>query len=655
MSRKDTEILLFIKFSKSIHIFFISLHLESAIHVEKSREILKQFWGFDSFRPLQEDIVDAVIYGHDALAILPTGGGKSICFQVPGIALEGITLVVSPLIALMQDQVEQLQRRGIEATMITSALSYREIDIALDNARFGNTKFLYTSPERLKSDLFIERFKRMKVGLIVVDEAHCISEWGQDFRPSYQEIATIRAWHPQVPMIALTASATPQVREDIVTRLELRHAKLFEGSLDRKNIHYGLAKTENKIGAVIDYCKLYPNQTGIVYCQTRRSVKQVVTQLRAHQISAGIYHGGMSSEDRSFMLQEWLQDRVKVMVATNAFGMGIDKPNVRYVLHYELPNNLEAYYQEAGRAGRDGNFAIARGYWNQLDLEQMEERLIEQYPERDRILSIYNSIANFLTVAIGSGKDETYPFNLQAFCNTFEVSAGETYYALRILQLNGYLNFTEQNFFPTRLKIVVGNKALYAFQVSHEKLASLIALLTRSYAGIFDRFISIHEGELSKRLKINQSELTQHLKFMEQYGVIDVQFQSRLPMITFLQERLSDMNFRLLPEIYTNRKEREIAKLNALKAYVKTASCRSATISEYFGADSQPCGICDNCIQQGLSSESLPEMILGQLPATFPEIEARIQLPAVMLQDAIRKLMREELVHYEEGRYFAAS
>lgn len=620
--------------------------------MQKSREILSKYWGYDAFRPLQEDIVDSVIYGHDTLAILPTGGGKSICFQVPGLALDGVTVVISPLIALMQDQVSQLEKRGIKASLITNGLSYREIDIALDNARFGNTKFLYTSPERLKSSLFLERFKRMNVGLIVVDEAHCISEWGHDFRPSYRDIAAIREWHPNAPVIALTASATQKVREDIVSQLGMKHTKAFEGNPERKNIMYSLHETENKIKPIIEHCKAHPDHTGIVYCQTRKSVKQVVTQLRANKVPAGIYHGGMSSDDRSYMLEEWMSDRLKVMVATNAFGMGIDKPDVRYVLHFELPNNIEAYYQEAGRAGRDGKTSIAKAFWNEQDLQQMRERLQSQYPEKQRIKTIYNSIANYLKVAIGSGKDETYPFNIQAFCNTFEISASETYYALKILQLNETLGFTESSFYPTRLQFIVGNKALYTFQVTHDTLSPLITLLTRSYPGIFERFAVINESEIAKRLKISIPKLHEQLKSLEQYGLIDVQFQSNLPMVTFLHERLPDTSIVLQPAIYATRKEREEAKLEALIDFVHTKECRSKVISEYFGAKGKICGVCDNCLTKEMQTDQLFEVIKDQLPASFNALTSEIPTHTDKLQDAIRKLMHDEEIYYEEGVYF---
>ena len=619
--------------------------------MEKSREILKKYWGFDSFRPLQEDIVDSSIYGHDTFAVLPTGGGKSICFQVPGIALEGVTLVISPLIALMQDQVNNLEKRGINASLITSAMSYREIDITLDNARFGNTKFLYTSPERLKSDLFIERFKRMKVGLIVVDEAHCISEWGHDFRPSYREIAEIRQFHPEAPMIALTASATPKVQADIIQQLELKKPKVFVGSLKRENIKYSVRESNNKIAAIIDFCSANREQTGIVYCQTRRSVKMVVTQLRAQKLSAGIYHGGLNSEDRKYMLNQWMNGNLKIMVATNAFGMGIDKPDVRFVLHYEIPPNLEAYYQEAGRAGRDEQPAKAIAFWAQEDVETFKSQLKKRYPEKERIKLIYNSISNYLKVAIGSGEDETYPFNIQGFSNSFEVSISETYYALKILQLNGTLNFAESSFHPTRLKILIGNQALYKFQVSHSNITSLITLLTRSYPGIFDRFITIHEGELAKRLKVSSKQFREQLEYLEQYGVIDINYQSTLPLVTYLHERMPDTNLSIQHTIYNGRKAIEENKLASIINYISTDKCRSKTISAYFGDESEDCGVCDVCSKRKGADKDIVSEILNCLPAGMNDLLNKLTYPQEEIERIIREMMLEEVIKYHDQHY----
>jgi len=620
--------------------------------VKKSREILKQFWGFDSFRPLQEDIVDSAVYGHDTLAILPTGGGKSICFQVPGIALEGITIIVSPLIALMEDQVNNLQSRGINAGLIVSSMSYREIDITLDNARFGGMKFLYTSPERIKSELFRERFKLMKVGLIVVDEAHCISEWGHDFRPAYREIAQLRELHPHTPMIAVTASATKRVQEDIVLQLKLQKPNVFLASLERKNIHYQVHESVNKLQDVIKFCQNNSSDTGIIYCQTRRSVKFVVTQLRALKINAGFYHGGLKPEDRKYMLEHWMQGKLKVMVATNAFGMGIDKSDVRYVLHYEVPNNLESYYQEAGRAGRDEKDAQAIAFWEEKDLETMREQLLMKYPSIDRVKLIYNSVCNFLQIAIGSGEQESYDFDIQQFHKAFSIPISETYYALKILQLNETLSFSENSFHATRLKFAIGNSALYKFQVTHASINDLVLSLTRSYPGIFDRFISIDEVQIAKRLKLNKSELTKQLKFLEQYGVIDINFQTNLPKITLLTERMPDGYLNLSNDIYLKRKEIEEGKLTAILNYIQSSDCRSQLINAYFDTEVEECGVCDSCLKRSLSNDTdkiLQEQLLKILPSDKERITNELNTNIERTERLLRTLQLQELIVFDNG------
>jgi len=620
----------------------------------KSLEILNKYWGFDSFRPLQEEIVDSVIYGHDTLAILPTGGGKSICFQVPGLALEGLTIVISPLIALMEDQVKNLRERGIKVEMITSGMSYREIDIALDNARFGNVSFLYTSPERLKSELFQERCKSMKVSLITVDEAHCISEWGHDFRPAYREIALLRDFHPDAPVIALTASATMRVQNDISEQLALRQPRTFSGSLQRSNLHYKVRPSQNKLQEVLDFCENNKGFTGIVYCQTRRSVKHIAKQLRARNISAGFYHGGLNPEDRKYMLENWLSNRLKVMVATNAFGMGIDKPDVRYVLHFEIPSNLEAYYQEAGRAGRDGQESQAIAFWEQKDIEQMRQQLDTKYPSIEMVKKTYNAVCNFLKVAVGSGDQESYDFDIQAFHKAFSIPIAETYYALKILQLNGDLSFIENSFHPTRFKFAIGNSALYKFQVSHEKVASLISLLSRSYPGVYDRFVRIDESELINRLKITKEKLKELLTYLEKYGVADINFQSNLPKITLLHERLPEGYLQITNSVYLNRKKVEEEKLSAMISYITEGNCRQQMINAYFDTSCEPCGKCDVCVAERGANHSYSELIKiipEILPASLDHICHQLNIDRPLAQRALHTLLLEETIILDKNEF----
>jgi ATP-dependent DNA helicase RecQ len=625
--------------------------------LKKSREILKQFWNFDSFRPMQEEIVDHVIYGHDAVVLLPTGGGKSICFQIPGIAREGITIVVSPLIALMQDQVKNLQNKQIRARYIISGMSYRDIDIVLDNARFGAIDFLYTSPERLKSELFIERFKNMTVGLIVVDEAHCISEWGHDFRPAYKEISALRKYHPEVPIIALTATATKKVQEDIIAGLQLRKPQVFEGSFLRPNLSYETYAVANKLTKIISFCENSQGKSGIIYCQTRKNVKHVARTLHALKQSVGIYHGGMNGDDRKIMLDSWLQGKTKIMVATNAFGMGIDKPDVHFVLHYDFPSNLEAYFQEAGRAGRDGNEAKAIVFWERIDLDTLKSQIERKFPPIEKVKLTYRALCNYLKIAIGSGNGETYPFDIKLLTQKFQLNNSETYHALKILELNGDLVFSENTFNPTRLRIAIGNKELYNFQIKQDKLSSLITLLTRSYPGIFDYFLEINELEVSKRLKITKDLLRKQLKSLEQYGVIDITWQTTLPQVTLQHERFPDDYLKISPEIYLNRKNHATTRLNAAINYLIKPICRQIQLFAYFGQQGDKCGTCDICLIEEQTLYSFAELIsilkrLLHTPMSFSQIVKSVECKEQFVSSAIQHLMLEEIV-VEKNQLFS--
>lgn len=623
--------------------------------MSSSIEILKKYWGYNSFRTGQESIVDDVINGHDVLALMPTGGGKSICFQVPGMIREGITIVISPLIALMQDQVNTLQAKGITAKAIVSGMSYRELDITLDNAKFGGYKFLYTSPERLQSKLFIERFKLMNVGLIVVDEAHCISEWGHDFRPSFMDIKNLREIHPHVPIIALTATATEKTQSEIVERLELKKPRIHQSKFERPNLIYSSYPSNNKLYEVIQTCKKHEGQTGIVYCQTRKSVKFVASALSNAGISTGVYHGGMQKEDRSKMLDAWLKDNLKVMVATNAFGMGIDKPDVRFVVHFEFPNSLEAYFQEAGRGGRDGNTSLAINYWQKEDVENMQKQLEQKYPPIDEIKRVYRAVCNFLKIAIGSGAGESYNFDLRLFAKNFDLSPILCYNSLQILENMGELVLSEAVFQSTKVKFAIGNTALYNFQVKNEKFYPVTTLLSRSYQGIFENFMEIHEDELSKRLKITKKEFEDQLKYLEKQGVVDVDWKSDLPKLTFIRQRMPYDYLEIQPEAYHFRKEVATSKLNAVIRYLNSKECRSLQLINYFGVESQPCGKCDNCLiaNNKVAFEQFQSEILEQLNQkkhTGFELKSHFQ-DQQLFKEALRMLILDEKVHFDGEHY----
>lgn len=621
-----------------------------------SRDILKQYWGYESFRSLQEEIVDDVINGKDVLALLPTGGGKSICFQVPGIAREGITIVISPLIALMQDQVENLTKRGIRAAALTSGMSYKEIDILLDNARFGGLRFLYVSPERLQSTLFQERFKRMKPALIVVDEAHCISEWGHDFRPSFRSINILREIHPEVPIIALTATATEEVKNDICAQLNLRNPIRHEASFVRSNIAYCAQQSVNKVNDILSFLKGKEKECGIIYCQTRKSVKELSQTLHAHGISLGFYHGGMLAKDRSTMLKRWLSNEVNIMVATNAFGMGIDKPDVRFVLHYEIPPSLEAYFQEAGRAGRDEKYAETFAFWNDKELGQLNERIEQQFPPTERIQTIYQALCNYLKVAIGSGIGETYPIQIAQWCSAFQLDPTEAYNALKLLEMNGNLSFSEGVFQATRVRLAIGSTSLYNFQISHPKLVPLTTVLVRSYPGIFEEFKSIHDEKIAQRLEITASELKSQLSQLEKYGVVDITWATDSPTVTFTTERLTIDRLTIQPSIYRDRKKLAFTKLSAVSSFLHTETCRSIALLNYFGQETQACGICDCCLKNKkpeLSMEKVLQLIESNLtePLSVDALSKKSSIPSSLVKDGLRILLNEERVSYSEGKY----
>ncbi|MBW7867729.1 MAG: RecQ family ATP-dependent DNA helicase [Brumimicrobium sp.] len=621
-----------------------------------AQEILKQYWGYDSFRAQQGDIVQSVITGNDTFALLPTGGGKSICFQVPGLARDGICIVISPLIALMQDQVKNLQSKGIKAAAITSGMSKREIDIILDNAKFGGLDFLYVSPERLKTELFLTRFKQMQVGLIAIDEAHCISQWGHDFRPPYLDIHLLREIAPNVPIIAVTATATAQVKEDIIQHLKLKNPNYYEGSFARDNISYEIYSVENKRNAILKVCEKFKGHTGIIYCQTRRETKEIAKLLLAHHLSVGIYHGGMTNEDRKNTLDAWMHNQIRIVIATNAFGMGIDKPDVRFVLHYEVPNNIEAYFQEAGRAGRDGKASRNLAFYNQMDVIKMKQRLKEAFPPIEYIKMIYRAICNHLGVAIGSGENETYDLDIKAFVKKYELEPTEAYNALKILELNDTLLLNEAAHHPTKLRFAVNNNTLYDFQIKNEKYDPIISLLSRKYAGIFSNFIEIDENFLSKQLKISHDQVTKTLQYLEKQGLIEATWQTDLPQITFLHERLPDDYMRIEKDVYDHRKQTATMKLDSMLHFLQAPICRSILLLEYFGQKGEKCGKCDICLSENNSNYTAQELmeiifkLLQEKPRSLDELMTIItHTDKTFISGIINWMLDEDKIYFNNN------
>jgi len=562
--------------------------------------ILKQYWGYDAFRPLQEDIIRSVLAGKDTLALLPTGGGKSVCFQVPALAMDGLCIVISPLIALMKDQVENLKKRGIEAVAIYSGMNRRAIDITLDNCRFGNIKFLYVSPERIRTEIFIERFRLMKVNLLAVDEAHCISQWGYDFRPPYLQIAGLRKLVPQVPVIALTATATPEVRNDITEKLAFREPKVFAGSFARANLSYSVFETEDKERKMLDILQKVPGSS-VVYVRSRKRTQEIARWLTKLSIQADYYHAGLSNEERAARQDNWLRGRSRVIVATNAFGMGIDKPDVRTVIHIDMPANLENYYQEAGRAGRDGKKAYAVALYHATDLENMQTTLAQTYPSMEMLRQVYQALANYFQVAAGGGFLASYDFEFEHFCKTYSLPAQETFYAMKRLEEEGFIQLTDAFYHPSRLLFSVDKKALYEFQVANSVYDPLIKTLLRMYGGdIFSNFIQISEKKLADYLQTDLLIMERMLTFLHQSNVVVYEKQKNKPQLIFTTVRHEASRLPLDVKQLHWRKNRDLDKLTAMMRYVaEHRRCRTLQLLEYFGEYiDQECGVCDVCVQK---------------------------------------------------------
>lgn len=571
----------------------------------RAQDILREVFGHEDFRPVQKQVIDAVLDGKDTLALLPTGGGKSLCFQIPALVNEGICLVVSPLIALMKDQVDALKSKGILAAAIYSGMSYREIDRTLDNCIYGNYKFLYVSPERLKAELFIERFRQMKVNLIAVDEAHCISQWGYDFRPPYLEIAKIRQYHPTVNVLALTASATPEVCADILEKLEMKTPKEFRQSFARKNLSYSVRIVENKIEKGTEILNRVPG-SAIWYVRNRHATHQIAKALTQMGIPASAYHAGLSMADRAKRQEDWKGNKVRVMVSTNAFGMGIDKPDVRIVIHSDLPENLENYYQEAGRAGRDAKKAYGVLMVNEEDFELILNRSALAYPPAEFLKRVYQSLANFYRIAVGSNMLSSFDFEWNEFANTYNLGVLETFYALKVLEEEGFIGLSESYYSPSKVHFLVDPGRLYEIQIAHAKLDPIIKMLLRTYGGnIFSEYIKIQEAKLAKSLEIKESELVKGLQQLVQMEVMDYDQRKDKPQLTFLTPRYDAGKLPLNLNRIELRRELTLHKAVRMVEYARQKSiCRTQYIQEYFGEKTdESCGICDWCQEDRKSKD----------------------------------------------------
>ncbi len=560
--------------------------------------ILKKYWGYDEFRPMQEEIISSALAGKDTLALMPTGGGKSICFQVPAMAKDGICLVVSPLIALMKDQVQNLSNKGIKALAVYSGMTYSQIDAALDNAIYGDYKFLYVSPERLHTGIFRERVKKMDINFLVVDEAHCISQWGYDFRPAYLEISKIKELINDVPVIALTATATKSVAEDIMRILNFSEPNVISSGFERKNLSYVVRNVDDKFGNMLKICNGVPG-TGIVYVRERKRCEEISSFLRQNGITADFYHAGLSKELRNAKQDSWIKGETRVIVATNAFGMGIDKPDVRFVIHYDLPDSLEAYFQEAGRGGRDGKRSYATMLWNSTDISRLRQIHTISFPDIQYIKEIYQKVFIYLNIPYEEGKESVNKFNLVEFSKKYSLNSVSAYYAIKYLEQEGYWELTDELDNPSRIMFAVGRDELYKVQIDNPALDSFIKSILRIYTALFSRLTPIDEEYIARVTMDSPAGVKEKLKQLSGLRIIKYIPKVRTPLIIMNYERLVESNLYISQKRYRERKDLYQKRIESIISYVKEDSvCRSRMLIDYFGQEvKDDCGICDVCIR----------------------------------------------------------
>ena len=619
------------------------------------KEILEKYWGFTSFRSIQEAIINEVLEKRDVLALMPTGGGKSITYQVPALAMDGICLVVSPLIALIKDQVEDLRKRGVEAEYIVSGMDYRDIDRILDKCIYGQSKFLYVSPERLKSRLFIERFKQMKIAFVAVDEAHCISQWGYDFRPAYTQISKLREFQSDLHFLALTASAIPEVVKDIQEQLTFKSPNVLHTSFKRENLHYIVIKEENKRERLLKGLELRKG-SAIVYVRSRKLTRDLALYLEDNGISAAAYHAGLKPETKDLIQKTWKNDETRVMVATNAFGMGIDKANVRVVIHYDVPDSIEAYFQEAGRAGRDRMKAYAVLMYRDKDKEKLESSLELSFPPKELVFDIYEGIANHYQLAVGSGKNGSFDFDIVRIAEQLSIPPLHVYNAINILSREGYLHLSDSLHQPSKLKIKVSPSELYYFEVANPKFEHLLKTMLRSFQDLFESYSRFNEYQLAKRVQMDVKDLVNQLKYLDSIGLIDYLASNDRAQIVFLEERIARTNLSLSYTSYKALKERQEMRIEKMLEYIHSDGCRSRYLLEYFGEENtENCGKCDICLKRDnpVSEKELKAKLLGlfdgdkALNISFIRSQFKVQDEDELLR-MMRHLMDEGILHREE-------
>ena len=628
--------------------------------MNKYQEILKQYWGYDSFRDLQEEIITSIGEGKDTLGLMPTGGGKSITFQVPALAQEGICIVITPLIALMKDQVQNLRKREIKALAIYSGMTRQEILTALENCIFGNYKFLYISPERLDTEIFRTKLRSMKVSMITVDESHCISQWGYDFRPAYLKIAEIRELLPEVPVLALTATATPEVVTDIQARLKFREGNVFRMSFERKNLAYIVRKTDNKTKELL-YILQRISGSAIIYVRNRRRTKEITELLMNEGITTDFYHAGLDNAVKDLRQKRWQSGEVRVMVATNAFGMGIDKPDVRIVLHLDLPDSPEAYFQEAGRAGRDGEKAYAVILYSKSDKTTLHKRVVDTFPDKEYILNVYEHLQYYYQMAMGDGFQCIREFNLEEFCRKFKYFPVPVDSALKILTQAGYLEYTDEQDNSSRILFTIRRDELYKLREMGKEAEALIQSILRSYTGVFTDYAYISEESLAVRTGLTRQQIYNILVTLTKRRIVDYIPRKKTPYIIYTRERLELRFLHIPPSVYEERKARYEARIKAMEEYVTTENiCRSRMLLRYFGEKNEHnCGQCDVCLSKratnDLSEESYEEVkrqildLLSHSPLTPAETADQIKAEKEDIGQVIRYLLDEGELKMQDG------
>jgi ATP-dependent DNA helicase RecQ len=564
-----------------------------------AKQILIKYWGHTNFRPMQEEIIQSVLATKDTLALLPTGGGKSVCFQIPCLMQDGICIVISPLISLMKDQVEHLKSKGIKSVAITSGMSKNEVDVALGNCIYGNYKFLYLSPERLQNKMVQERIRQMNVNLITVDEAHCISEWGYDFRPSYLHIAEIREVIPDVPILALTATATADIIDDIQDKLLFSEKHLLQSSFVRENLSYVVINTENKKTKLVKILNHFKS-SAIVYVGSRKEAKEITQLLRTHNISSDYYHAGLDMDIRNQKQEKWTHNEIRVMVATNAFGMGIDKENVRVVVHINTPTSLEAYFQEAGRAGRDGKLSYAILLTNKSDVIDLNRFVLSQFPSVQEIRDCYQKIADYFHIAVDTAEGESFEFDINDFCERYNLKTYKTYNILKYLEKEEFIKLTDSIHSPSKLHFIVDNTELYRFQVANVHYDSFIKLLLRSYSGLFENYVTINEQTLSSRFNSPPTQVVDLLEKLQQLEILKYLPRTNAPKLIFTKNRAEASTIRISEEILEKRKDLKTQKMESIIAYAENSTiCRTQQLLEYFGEENNyKCGKCDVCVER---------------------------------------------------------